>query len=281
MNRRRMPNVIGRRMMARRQPNLYVAILFIQLLERVLGLDPKPPVTLLLIFLNLGIFYFAPIAPFLPPQVATFLSPIVSRFSVRAACLNPRAVLSGQRARLLLSSFVHLSDAHVLFNCTSFVYKGVTLEAAMGSAFFLALIVYLAVTSQLIYVAIALIARHYGHSGLMNRCVAGFSGVLFGLKVIVNSNPNYQHTAANIFGIPLPGGIAPWTELFMASALMPNVSFIGHLSGILAGILYVILPKLVTRFILPFFRRLRLRRTLFPGPPRHLNQPDESHHHTE
>lgn len=272
MNRHRLrPGHLGRR-----HPNLYAVMLFIQLFDRIGSLDPKPPVTLFLIALNLAIFYFQTLAQFLPPDVVRVISPLARHLAVRKGCLHPSAVLSGQRLRLILASFIHLTDLHVLFNCTSFLYKGVILEAAFGSLFFLALIVYLAFTANVLYIVIALLSRQYGFANLMNNCVAGFSGVLFGLKFIVNSNPQYQVAATQIFGINLPGGAAVWTELLIASALMPNVSFVGHLCGIFAGMIYVYAPKAVVLYVLPVFRALTARRTrAFQGRGRRL------HEHTE
>lgn len=139
---------------------------------------------------------------------------------------------------------------------TSFLYKGVTLESALGSEYFLALVVYLSITAHTLYVLIALVAHRLGiTSALMNRCVVGFSGVIFGLKVVINSDQRYTDRATRVFGISLPGGGAPWAELLLASALMPNVSFLGHLTGILAGLIYVYLPREVSRAMATAQRR--------------------------
>lgn len=245
MNRYRVPHHLHRRLMSPRQRNMYAVMLLFQLADRIAALDRKPPVTLVLIATNLLIFYFSAVTKYLPREFVSIISPVMSMFSVRRGCLNPSAVLSGQRARLLLSSFIHLSDLHVVYNCSSLLYKGVALEAALGSFIFFALVIYLSFTSHAIYVAVAVLARRFGYPSLMNNRVAGFSGVLFGLKVVLNANPQYGRVATNIFGFSLPGGAAPWVELVIASAAMPNVSFLGHLCGILAGITYVSLPKVI------------------------------------
>lgn len=243
MNRYGLPRHLHHRLMSRRQRNMYAVMLLFQLADRIAALDRKPPVTLLLIATNLFIFYFSAVTKYMPPNVVAMIHPVMSWFSVRKGCLNPSAVLSGQRTRLLLSSFIHLSDLHVVYNCSSLLYKGVALEAVFGSFSFFALVIYLSFTSHALYVAIAVLARCFGYPSLMNNRVAGFSGVLFGLKVVLNSNPNYGQVATNIFGFSLPGGVTPWTELLLASAAMPNVSFLGHLCGILAGITYVTLSN--------------------------------------
>lgn len=258
-----------------RQSNVYAMILLLQLVDRILRLNPKPPVTVTIIALNLFIFYFRNLSPHLPRTVVTALSPALSLFSVRAGCLNPSAVINGQFSRLILSSFIHLSDVHVLYNSMSFLYKGVSLESVFGSFHFLVLIIYLSVTAHVLYVLIAVAASHLGSWGLMQKCVAGFSGVIFGLKVILNANPRYSQAATHIFGLPFPGGAAPWIELFMVSALMPNSSFLGHLCGIFAGLLYVYVPRIIRRLFARISPRLRPSAGSyrpFQGRPRHLHE---------
>lgn len=272
MNRHGIPH-IRRHLMSRRQPNVYAVVLFLQLIDRIAALDPKPPVTLFLIAFNLSIFYFRQISGYLSRDVVSLLRPVMAKFTVRNGCLQPIAVMSGQRLRLLTASFIHLSDLHVLYNCTSLLYKGVALEAGLGSLIFFALVVYLAFIAHAFYVAIALAAHHFGYPNVKHNCTAGFSGVLFGLKVVLNANPQYGHIATNVFGVPIPGGVAPWAELFYTSALMPNVSFLGHLCGILAGITYVVIPKLIAYSIIPLVRRSYHSFTFrpFQGRPRHLH----------
>lgn len=139
---------------------------------------------------------------------------------------------------------------HVLYNCLSFLYKGVTLESALGSEIFFALVIFLSFIAHAVYVAVALLARQLRiTSGLMDRCLVGFSGVIFGLKVVLNSDPRYGERASRIFGLTVPGGSAPWVELLLVQVISPNVSFLGHLSGIIAGLIFVYVPRLVGRVV--------------------------------
>lgn len=230
----------------------YGALLLYQLIDRIAALDTKPPITLILILLNLSIFALRTFQRRLP----TNLFPLAQTLANARVCLHPSAVLRGERWRLILSSFVHINDLHVLYNMTSFLYKGVTLESALGSEYFLALIFYLSITAHALYILIAIVCHRLGiTSALMDRCVVGFSGVIFGLKVVINSDQRYADRATRIFGISIPGGGAPWTELLLASALMPNVSFLGHLTGIFAGLIYVYLPREVSKVMATAQRR--------------------------
>ena len=79
----------------------------------------------------------------------------------------------------------------------------------------------------------------YSHS--FNSCAVGFSAVLFSLKYVWN---RYADSNTNDFGISVPTKYAAWAELVMISLVTPNASFVGHLAGILAGVLYVHVPTI-------------------------------------
>ena len=79
----------------------------------------------------------------------------------------------------------------------------------------------------------------YSHS--FNSCAVGFSAVLFSLKYVWN---RYADSNTNVFGISVPTKYAAWAELVMISLVTPNASFVGHLAGILAGVLYVHVPTI-------------------------------------
>lgn len=64
----------------------------------------------------------------------------------------------------------------------------------------------------------------------------GFSGVLFAMKVVLNS---YSDDLTSVYGVLVPSRYAAWAELILIQMFVPGVSFLGHLSGILAGILYL------------------------------------------
>eukprot|EP00887_Chlorella_sp_A99_P008208 scaffold12.g8208.t1 len=76
----------------------------------------------------------------------------------------------------------------------------------------------------------------------MRSCAVGFSGVLFGLKVVLNWDlPGWSE----VYGVALPTKHICWAELLLVQVLVPSASFWGHLCGILAGLIYVaVLPRL-------------------------------------
>ena len=69
-------------------------------------------------------------------------------------------------------------------------------------------------------------------------CAIGLSGAIFGLIVVDNACSAAQ--TRSIFGMfTVPAKWYPWALLVFWQLLMPGVSFLGHLGGVLAGQAYV------------------------------------------
>lgn len=69
---------------------------------------------------------------------------------------------------------------------------------------------------------------------VLSQCAVGASGLIFGLIVVDNAEGGHQHR--NILGVVnLPARLYPWALLLLTQLLMPSVSFVGHLSGILVS----------------------------------------------
>lgn len=120
----------------------------------------------------------------------------------------------------------------------SLLWKGIQLESSMGSYEFASMVATLVAMSQGITLLLAkslLVFFNY-ENAYYNEYAAGFSGVLFAMKVILNSqSDNYTH----VHGVMVPSRFAAWAELILAQMVMPGASFLGHLGGILAGLLYL------------------------------------------
>ena len=125
----------------------------------------------------------------------------------------------------------------------SLAYKGINLESTMGSLRFLFLVLYALIASHIIAVTLAAAVYYVGYPQLSgyNTCAVGFSAVLFCLKYIWNQT---AASSTYIHGVSIPTKYAAWAECFLISLLTPNVSFLGHISGILAGVFYIHLPRI-------------------------------------
>lgn len=112
----------------------------------------------------------------------------------------------------------------------------------MGSAEFASMIASLLALSQGITLMLSkslLIFFNYEKSYYYEYAV-GFSGVLFAMKVVLNSQ---LHDFTNVYGVTVPSRYAAWAELILIQMFVPGVSFLGHLGGILAGLVYLKLKR--------------------------------------
>ncbi|XP_066535124.1 rhomboid-related protein 4 isoform X2 [Hoplias malabaricus] len=119
--------------------------------------------------------------------------------------------------------------------------QGIKLERRLGGAWFAYLLSVFSLLTGVVYLLL-----EAGLSELMEdpsfsmQCAVGFSGVIFGLKVVNNYyNPG---GVQYIMGIPVANRYACWVELILIHIMNPGTSFVGHLAGILVGLLYTTGP---------------------------------------
>jgi rhomboid domain-containing protein 1 len=126
----------------------------------------------------------------------------------------------------------------------SLMWKGSQLEPEMGTEAFSFLCLFCLVVSHTFYLVICYFLLEFAdYSESYYSCAVGFSAVLFALKYVLNARSEIM---TNIYGINLPLKWAAWAELLVASMVSANVSFVGHLAGILAGIVWVHLVPILS-----------------------------------
>ncbi|KAK6623373.1 hypothetical protein RUM43_009225 [Polyplax serrata] len=153
-------------------------------------------------------------------------------------CLSGNGVLKNKDwKRLLLSALEHGDDMHLYYNMASFLIKGRSLEKRYGSKNFAFVLLFLTLVTSGMYLLLAVLMTEITENvAYMESCAIGFSGVIFALKVLTtHEEPNLT---AMLVGIQIPGRYAAWIELILIHLLVPNSSFMGHLAGILAGVIY-------------------------------------------
>ena len=238
-------------------------ILFM-LWQHIGQMERKPPVTIALTLLNVLVF------------VGVIETP-----SVKRVCLRPASILyKGEWQRLVYSAFTHADEYHLYYNMASFLYKGSQLEPLYGSVKFALLIGELILTSGLMYIGCALVLHQQwyaptmslsflmGSRNLMNTCAVGFSAVLFGLKVILTHNAPGWST---VWGVSVPTKFVAWLEMVVIQLVTPNASLIGHVCGILAGWLHVLVIKPILYDVSPIRRYRRRRQSQWQGVPRYAS----------
>ena len=133
------------------------------LLAELLSSDKIPPVTLVVIALNVVIYL----------ELFEFDYP-----SLGSVCLSVNHVLqSKQWLRIILSAFFHGDDWHLYHNMTSFSIKGRSLERRYGSGYFLFLLIVFTVSCGLTLVGLELAAFYaFDKYDYLTSCAVGFSG---------------------------------------------------------------------------------------------------------
>ena len=202
-----------------KRPQIGIILLVYELMSSI-GLTRIPPVTLLTIAF----------------QTALFLGAFKSYFDwpLDHICLSAQSVLEeNQWQRIIVAPLFHTSDLHLYYNMMSLAWKGVNLERRYGSLAFLAILILMIGLTGLVYVGLcATIAKNLKDLSYLRQCAVGFSGVLFAMKVLSN-----DITDGNFGLFSIPKNLALWAELLIIQILVPNASLIGHLSGIISGML--------------------------------------------
>ncbi|XP_038051104.1 rhomboid-related protein 4-like [Patiria miniata] len=212
----------------RRREGLGLLLLIGQLMR--VGLDRIPPTTLGTIAINVAI-YLKVLDPYIRMY---FRSP-----TIKNICASTYSVwYQGDWPRLALAAWFHLDDWHLYFNMVSFLWKGLSLERRFGTFYFMYLIAVFSLLTNATMIGLNMaLAEVLDDDSYIVSCAAGFSGVIFALKVLTT-----HYTPAGtqyVMGFPVPSRYACWAELVLIQLLVPRASFTGHLAGILVGLAFV------------------------------------------
>ena len=112
-------------------------------------------------------------------------------------------------------------------------------ERRLGTLSYIMTVLWSVLLTGILSLGMALGAQWlFGSDTLMNEHSLGFSGVMFHLLVLeTNLTP---HGSRSVFGfINVPAYAYPAVMLVVMQVIMPNVSFTGHLCGILAGMMHL------------------------------------------
>ncbi|OEL29633.1 Rhomboid-like protein 14, mitochondrial [Dichanthelium oligosanthes] len=189
----------------------------------------RPPVTAALLAANTLIY--------LRPGALHKILPSIDRVS-----FNPQLIVEyGDWTRFFLSPFYHSSESHLFYNMTSLLWKGIHLETSMGSAEFASMVAALLGLSQGITLLLSKGLVLLGdYTAYYDQYAVGFSGVLFAMKVVLNA---WSDDFVYLHGMVIPAKYAAWAELILIQVFIPGTSFLGHLGGILAGLVYLWLKR--------------------------------------
>jgi len=148
----------------------------------------------------------------------------------------PSLVLSGQWYRLVSSAYLHTGLLHLGVNMMSTAAVGPALEGRLGSVRFVSWIAWAAPLCSSCHVFLAYLMSLLGFPTFLRQHSLGFSGVLFAL--VVGETWRSSESRRALFGVVrVPPKLYPFAMLIAMQLLLPNISFLGHLAGLLVGAL--------------------------------------------
>lgn len=181
-------------------------------------LRETPPVTLAVIAICLSLFLLQ--------------NALDMNLSLITMC--PSLVIdSHQYYRILTYAFFHSNLMHIGMNMITNYQLSAGVEKRLGTLRLGLSILWSILLSSFLYIGISwLLSQLFDYKHLWYQHAVGFSGVVFHVLVLdAHSSPNLT-----IFGIvTVPGYVYPWALLVLVQLILPNVSFLGHLCGILTG----------------------------------------------
>jgi membrane associated rhomboid family serine protease len=144
----------------------------------------------------------------------------------------------GQYWRIITSAFSHVSVVHLVFNMSALWSLGAVEQlghVGLGVEYYLHYTVVLVVLSGLLVLGIYHVMIQRFKVEYFRRVTAvGYSCVVFGwMTILAAKQPSSK---LNLFGVlSLPISFAPFESLIFTAIMVPQASFIGHLSGIIVG----------------------------------------------
>lgn len=146
--------------------------------------------------------------------------------------------VEGHYWRLITSAFSHISVLHLVFNMSSLWSLGVVEQlghVGLGVEYYLHYTLVLVVLSGMLVLGMYHVLIQKFKLEYFRRVTAvGYSCVVFGwMTILAVKQPSSK---LNLFGVlSLPISFAPFESLVFTSIIVPQASFIGHLSGIVVG----------------------------------------------
>lgn len=132
--------------------------------------------------------------------------------------------------------FSHLNLLHIVFNVSS-LWTMRSVEKVFGTITYFRISYILLIVSVLVTMGIYHIWVKYGGIREYETTYAvGYSGVIFGIMTV--GYMSAKQSKISLFGFSIPLSLAPFGSLLLTQLLVPGASFVGHLSGIIAGYMY-------------------------------------------
>ncbi|KAK5584307.1 hypothetical protein RB653_005915 [Dictyostelium firmibasis] len=155
------------------------------------------------------------------------------KFGTYSTCLSLQNLInsfSNNFYKILLCCFTHADIYHILYNLITFLDLAKLERLTFGTLKYFYLIILFGIVSNLISLIFYLVVQK-------NLCQLGFSGILFALIYIESDSSGREVFLFN--AVKIPSKLYPWAMLILIHIFVQGSSLIGHLSGIISGILYI------------------------------------------
>eukprot|EP00887_Chlorella_sp_A99_P003370 scaffold26.g3370.t1 len=137
--------------------------------------------------------------------------------------------------RLASSQVSHVDLLHIAFNVSALWSVG-AVEHAAGTLYYLQQSALLILLCPLICMTLYHAMIRVGREEYHHVVAVGYSCVIFGWMALLAAAHPGGLTSLPLFGLAsIPAWASPFGSLVITSVLIPKASFLGHLSGILAG----------------------------------------------
>lgn len=152
--------------------------------------------------------------------------------------LSYETAIEGHHWRIITSAFSHISILHLVFNMSALWSLGVVEQLGhmgLGMGFYLHYTLVLVVFSGVLVLwAYHVLVQKFKLEYFRRVTAVGYSCVVFGWMTILSVKQ--PSSKLELFGfLSLPISFAPFESLIFTSIIVPQASFIGHLSGIIVG----------------------------------------------
>ncbi|KAM0004358.1 putative rhomboid protease [Helianthus debilis subsp. tardiflorus] len=152
--------------------------------------------------------------------------------------LSYETAVEGHHWRIITSAFSHISVVHLVFNMSALWSLGVVEQLGhmgLGVGYYLHYSIVLVICSGLlVLVCYHVLINRFKIEYFRRVTAVGYSCVVFGWMTILSVKQ--PSSKLNLFGfLSLPINFAPFESLIFTSIIVPQASFLGHLSGIIVG----------------------------------------------
>ncbi|KAJ4969365.1 hypothetical protein NE237_016066 [Protea cynaroides] len=152
--------------------------------------------------------------------------------------LSYETAMEGHHWRIITSAFSHISVLHLVFNMSALWSLGVVEQmghVGLGVEFYLHYTLVLVVLSGVLVLgAYHILIQKFKLEYFRRVTAVGYSCVVFGWMTILSVKQ--PSSKLQLFGfLSLPISFAPFESLILTSIIVPQASFLGHLSGIIVG----------------------------------------------